>query len=139
MLKVLMVMMVMGVGLVDAGRRPHLVTFMIDDVGWSDLGFRNGSSMLTPNLDAAMRTGVNLDRFYAQPVCSPSRAAFLQGRYPFRTGLQHFTTIQPASPAHMPLDIPTLAETLGSVGYDAHAIGKWYESLSLLFSSSSFF
>ena len=41
--------------------------------------------------------------------------------------MQHFTTIQPASPAHMPLDIPTLSESLSAAGYDAHAIGKWYD------------
>ena len=70
--------------------------------------------------------GVRLSRLYVQPVCSPTRSALLSGRYPFRDGMQHETTITPGSLAHLPLQTPTAAELLGAKGYNCHAIGKWH-------------
>jgi arylsulfatase A-like enzyme len=98
----------------------------MDDVGYADVGYASGSGMLTPNIDSLRASGVALDRYYAQPVCSPTRSALMQGRFPFRTGLQHYTTLKPATTAHMPLDVPTVAELLNELGYRSHAIGKWH-------------
>lgn len=106
--------------------RPHILLFVMDDVGWTDVSFHDGTGFITPNIDKYALDGIILDRYYVQPVCSPSRSALLQGLYPFHTGMQHFNTIKPASTAHMPLDKPTLAELLNDQNYSSHAIGKWH-------------
>src|SRR5262245_53155634 len=59
--------------------RPHLVYILADDLGWKDVGF-HGSDMQTPNLDTLAATGARLEQFYAQPMCTPSRAALMPGR-----------------------------------------------------------
>ena len=80
-------------------RRPHIIIFLMDDVGWADVGFHaSGSDMHTPTLNSLAASGVELASMYAQPVCSPTRAALLQGRYPFRAGMrmQHFDVRTPS-------------------------------------------
>src|SRR5687767_10914071 len=67
--------------------RPHMVFFLIDDLGWSDVGF-HGGEIKTPHIDRRAAAGARLEAFYVQPVCSPTRAALLTGRYPMRLGLQ---------------------------------------------------
>src|SRR5215831_17602605 len=67
--------------------RPHIVYILADDLGWKDVGF-HGSDIQTPNLDQLAATGARLEQFYAQPMCTPSRAALMTGRYPHRYGLQ---------------------------------------------------
>src|SRR5262249_61092229 len=70
-----------------AARRPHIVYILADDLGRKDVGF-HGSDIKTPNLDKLAATGARLEQFYAQPMCTPSRAALMTGRYPHRYGLQ---------------------------------------------------
>src|SRR5262245_42644419 len=65
---------------------PNIVYIVADDVGWKDVGFR-GSDIRTPNLDKLVATGTELEQFYTQPLCTPTRAALLTGRYPLRYGL----------------------------------------------------
>ena len=60
---------------------------MADDLGYGDIGYKN-DDISSPNLDYLAASGVKLDQFYAQPVCAPSRAQFLTGRYASRLGLQ---------------------------------------------------
>lgn len=109
-----------------SAKQPHLVMMVLDDVGWSDVGYQ-GSDFSTPNIDTlATKQGVRLGRYYVQQVCSPTRSALLTGRYPFRIGMQHMTTLMPASPAGIPRDTPTIAEVLKQAGYSTHAIGKWH-------------
>src|SRR5215510_7764883 len=67
--------------------RPHIVFFLSDDQGWADVGW-HGDEIKTPNLDRLAAAGARLEQFYVQPVCSPTRAALLTGRYPMRYGLQ---------------------------------------------------
>ena len=67
--------------------RPNIVYILADDLGWKDVGF-HGSDIKTPNLDKLAQEGARLEQFYAQPMCTPSRAALMTGRYPFRYGLQ---------------------------------------------------
>eukprot|EP01090_Pellita_catalonica_P001971 TRINITY_DN11665_c0_g1_i1.p1 TRINITY_DN11665_c0_g1~~TRINITY_DN11665_c0_g1_i1.p1 ORF type:complete len:534 (-),score=84.01 TRINITY_DN11665_c0_g1_i1:340-1773(-) len=95
-------------------------------MGWTDVGYRNDSGVNTPILDSLAADGILLDRYYVQPVCSPSRAALMQGRYPFKTGMQHYNTIMPTSFAAMPMEQPTMAELFLSAGYKTVAIGKWH-------------
>eukprot|EP01062_Namystynia_karyoxenos_P066514 TRINITY_DN60442_c0_g1_i1.p1 TRINITY_DN60442_c0_g1~~TRINITY_DN60442_c0_g1_i1.p1 ORF type:complete len:525 (+),score=110.65 TRINITY_DN60442_c0_g1_i1:134-1576(+) len=105
---------------------PHVVLMVLDDVGWADWGLR-GSDFPTPNIDALASSSALLDRFYVQPVCSPTRSVFMTGRYPFRTGMQHTETLVPGSTAHLPLDVPTAAELFRSTRkYETHMIGKWH-------------
>jgi arylsulfatase A-like enzyme len=106
-------------------KAPHIVLMVIDDIGYHDVGY-HGSDFPTPNIDVLATQGVRLERYYVQQVCSPTRSALMSGRYPFRTGMQHKTTIHPQTKAHLPLAATTLAEALGKVGYRRHAIGKWH-------------
>ena len=66
-----------------------------------------------------------MNRTYVQPVCSPTRSAFMSGRFPIHTGLQH-EVIRPPQPYGLPLNITTIAQHLQSAGYSTHAIGKWH-------------
>ena len=68
--------------------RPHIVMIVADDLGWNDVSWRD-SSMYTPELEKLASKGVILNQSYVQPVCSPSRAAFMSGYYPYHLGLQH--------------------------------------------------
>ena len=72
---------------VFASERPHIILILADDLGWGDVGF-HGSENSTPQIDELAQRGVQLDQFYVQPVCSPSRSALMTGRYPMRMGLQ---------------------------------------------------
>jgi len=105
---------------------PHIVMMVVDDVGWADVGY-HGSDFPTPVIDRlATSEGVRLENYYVQQVCSPTRSALMTGRYPFRTGMQHPTTLLPGTTAALPLDVPTVAEVLKAIGYSTHAIGKWH-------------
>ena len=105
--------------------RPHVVFLLADDLGYADCGFNGGTQIATPQLDALARAGTILDAFYAQPVCSPTRAALLTGRYPMRHGLQ-VGVITPGAKFGLPLDERTLAEALRDAGYATALTGKWH-------------
>lgn len=74
---------------VQAGEnsRPNIIYILADDLGWKDVGF-HGSDIRTPSLDQLAKTGLQLQEFYVQPMCTPTRAALMTGRYPLRYGLQ---------------------------------------------------
>lgn len=103
---------------------PHIVMLLADDLGWGDVGF-HGSEIPTPHLDALAARGVRLEQFYVQPVCSPTRGAFLTGRYPMRLGLQ-VGVVRPWAQHGLPLDERTLAQALGEAGYSTAICGKWH-------------
>ena len=67
------------------GDSPHILLIVLDDLGWSDVGF-HGSKINTPNMDKLASEGVILDNYYVQPICSPTRGALLSGMYPIHTG-----------------------------------------------------
>jgi hypothetical protein len=67
------------------GKRPNIVFILADDMGWNQPGFNGGKGELTPNLNRLALEGMRLDEFYTHSVCAPTRAAFLTGRYAFRT------------------------------------------------------
>lgn len=62
---------------------PNIIYIVADDIGWGDVGF-HGSDIATPNLDALAKGGAQLEQFYTQPMCTPTRAALMTGRYPLR-------------------------------------------------------
>ena len=75
--------------LVDAAQtaQPNVVVILTDDQGWGDLSLHGNTNLNTPNLDALAKAGASFDRFYVCPVCSPTRAEFLTGRYHPRGGV----------------------------------------------------
>ena len=100
----------------DPPPRPHIVYIVSDDQGWKDVGF-HGSDIQTPNLDELARGGAKLEQFYAQPMCTPSRAALLTGRYPHRYGLQ--TLVIPSAGRYgLPTDERLLPQFLKEAGYE---------------------
>lgn len=104
--------------------RPHIVVIMADDLGFKDVGF-HGSEIATPALDGLAAAGTRLEHFYVQPVCSPTRAAFMTGRYPMRMGLQ-VGVIRPWADYGLPLDERLLPQALKEVGYRTAITGKWH-------------
>lgn len=104
--------------------KPNILYIVADDLGWQDVGF-HGSEIQTPSLDRLASEGVRLDQFYVQPMCTPTRAALMTGRYPLRYGLQSFV-ILPEQTYGLPTDERLLPQALGEAGYDTAIIGKWH-------------
>nr|KAG5696970.1 hypothetical protein BaRGS_008432 [Batillaria attramentaria] len=104
--------------------KPNIVVILADDLGFSDVGWRN-PALHTPTLDRLAREGVILNQSYVQPSCSPSRAALMSGRYPFHLGMQH-RVVSAAHAQFLPDDQPILPQTLKSLGYATHIVGKWH-------------
>lgn len=104
--------------------RPNIVVILADDLGSQDVGWR-GSEIRTPNLDALAKNGARLEQFYVQPLCSPTRAALLTGRYPFRYGLQ-VGVVRAFSQYGLPLTERTLPQALKEAGYETAITGKWH-------------
>src|SRR5262245_32948562 len=93
MLRILLPTVISGLGFLFSGdaaaaHRPNIIFVLVDALGSGDVGFRGGKEIKTPHIDRIAQSGAILDQFYVQPVCSPTRAAFLTGRYPMRYGLQ---------------------------------------------------
>ncbi|MDR1959832.1 MAG: arylsulfatase [Planctomycetaceae bacterium] len=104
--------------------KPNIVIFLIDDLGWADVGW-HGTEIKTPNLDKLADSGIKLEQFYVRPLCSPTRASLLTGRYPLRYGLQQHV-IWPWSDYGLPTDERTLADALHETGYYTAIVGKWH-------------
>jgi arylsulfatase A-like enzyme len=107
--------------------RPHVVFFLADDLGWSDVGFHD-SEIETPHIDRLAAAGARLEAFYVQPVCSPTRAALMTGRYPMRMGLQ-VGVIRPWADYGLPLEELLLSQALQGTGYTTAICGKWHLGL----------
>jgi arylsulfatase A-like enzyme len=102
--------------------RPNVVVFLADDAGWGDYGHSGNTQVSTPNIDSLATGGVSLDRFYVCPVCAPTRAEFLTGRYHPRTGVYGVSTGQ----ERLNLDERTIADAFRAAGYATGAFGKWH-------------
>ncbi|MEM6472210.1 MAG: arylsulfatase [Planctomycetota bacterium] len=131
----------------QAGSRPNIVFVLSDDMGWNQPGFNGGESKLTPNLDALAAEGMRLNEFYTHSVCAPTRAAFLTGRYAFRTWsdwrsedfgkpsylaklglkLAYSGDGEPTRRIHaLDTEERTIAEALRESGYFTAILGKWH-------------
>ncbi|MFO0930167.1 MAG: arylsulfatase [Gemmataceae bacterium] len=104
--------------------RPNVVYFLADDLGYADVGW-HGTAIRTPHLDRLAHAGARLEQFYVQPVCSPTRAALLTGRYPMRHGLQ-VGVVRPWARYGLPLEERTLPQALREAGYVTALCGKWH-------------
>lgn len=102
--------------------RPNVILILTDDQGYGDVGFNGNPMVRTPTLDRYAGEGVVFDRFYAHPVCSPTRASLMTGRYPFRTGV---TDTEGGASILRPSE-NTIAEILQSHGYKTGLFGKWH-------------
>lgn len=104
---------------------PNIVIIVADDLGWADVSF-HGGEIKTPNIDRIAKEGAELDRFYVCPVCSPTRAGLLTGRYPIRFGLMR-AVIPPWRDFGLDTSEVTLPEVLAKAGYKHRGIfGKWH-------------
>ncbi len=112
-----------------AERLPNIVIIFADDLGYGDLGCYGHPTIRTPNLDGLAAEGIRFTQFYsAAPVCTPSRAALLTGRYPIRSGMTGQTkgVLFPGSTRGLPADELTIAAALKGKGYATACIGKWH-------------
>ncbi len=109
----------------QATPKPNIVHIVADDLGWKDVGFNGCADIQTPNLDALAGGGAKFTQFYVQPMCTPTRAALLTGRYPFRYGLQ--TAVIPSVSSYG-LDTSEwlMPQCLAEAGYKTAIIGKWH-------------
>ena len=106
------------------GRPKHILFLMIDDLGYNDVGFSNTSDLSSPNIDALANRGVKLARYYTHNLCSPSRTAFLSGRFASTVGMQG-DVILLGQPIDLPRNVTTVAERLSKGGFKTAAFGKW--------------
>ena len=117
-------------------RPPNIILMLVDDLGWADVGCYGNNFNETPNIDRLAVQGMKFtDAYAAGPVCSPTRASILSGQYQARFSLTahipgHWRPfeklVEPLNAPHMPLDIITLAESLGKAGYATAHFGKWH-------------
>jgi arylsulfatase A-like enzyme len=105
-----------------AAARPNVVIFLADDAGWGDYRHNGNTQVRTPHIDAIALGGVAFDRFFVCPVCSPTRAEFLTGRYHPRGGVRGVSTGQ----ERLDLEERTIAEAFQAAGYATGAFGKWH-------------
>lgn len=107
-------------------RKPNFLVIVADDLGYGDVGFNGSGTISTPNLDRLAKTGIVLGDFRACPMCSPTRAGLLTGKWPLRFGLMR-AVVPPWSPYGLPSSEVTLPELLAKGGYrERGLIGKWH-------------
>ncbi|MEZ5039932.1 MAG: arylsulfatase [Saprospiraceae bacterium] len=108
-----------------ADKRPNVVIILADDQGWGDLSHSGNSDLSTPNIDGIAQNGASFDRFFVSPVCSPTRAEMLTGRYHPRGGVYATS----AGGERLDLDEMTIAEVFKRAGYKTAAYGKWHNGM----------
>ncbi len=102
--------------------RPNILVILTDDQGWGDLSVHGNQNLRTPHIDRLAAEGARFQRFYVSPLCAPTRAEFLTGRYHPRTGVRGVTT----GAERMNLDEETIVEVFRRAGYRTAIFGKWH-------------
>lgn len=102
--------------------QPNIIIILTDDQGWGDLSINGNTNLQTPNIDRLAKGGASFRHFFVSPVCSPTRAEMLTGRYHPRGGVQGTS----AGGERMDLDEQTLAQAFKAAGYATAAYGKWH-------------
>lgn len=105
--------------------RPNVIIIVSDDQGWGDLSIHGNTNLHTPNIDNLARQGASFAHFYVSPVCSPTRAELLTGRYHPRGGVYSTS----AGGERLDLDELTIAEVFKNAGYATAAYGKWHNGM----------
>lgn len=109
----------------EKSKKPNVIIILSDDQGWGDLSCNGNTNLETPNIDRLAETGITFERFYVCPVCSPTRAELLTGRYHVQTGVWSTG----AGGERMDLDETTIAEIFKNAGYQTAAYGKWHNGM----------
>lgn len=110
--------------------KPNFIVFLTDDQGYYDLSCMGAEDLKTPHIDALAHSGARMTNWYANsPVCSPSRAALLTGRYPGNAGVRSILAGHRTAPG-LPQEVPTLASALKKLGYQTAMFGKWHLGLA---------
>lgn len=107
-----------------AAQKPNIIVMVADDLGWSDVGY-HGGDIDTPSLDRLAKEGVQLDRFYTTPICSPTRAALMTGRDPIRLGVA-YGVIMPWDTTGIHPDEHFMPQSFEAAGYQTAMVGKWH-------------
>lgn len=111
----------------------HVLWVVVDDLGWADVSYKAKTypnvtglefAPPTPNIDSLAMAGVRLESYYVHQLCSPSRTAFLSGRYAYTTG-SNSEVITDGVPDQLPTNYRTVADLLSSGGWNTSAYGKW--------------
>lgn len=111
-------------------QKPNFIIFLTDDQGYGDLSCMGATDLKTPNLDALAASGARFTDWYSNsPVCSPSRAALLTGRYPGNAGVRSILSGHRTAPG-LPPEVPTIASALKPLGYRTALTGKWHLGLA---------
>jgi len=118
----LLCLLLIGITAWAAERRPNVVVFLADDAGWGDYSHSGNRMVSTPNIDRIAQEGATVERFFVCPVCSPTRAEFLTGRYHPRGGVHGVSTGE----ERLNLDERTVADAFVAAGYATGAFGKWH-------------
>lgn len=101
---------------------PNVVVFLADDSGWGDYSINGNTNLQTPNIDKLAKAGASFDRFFVCPVCAPTRAEFLTGRYHSRGGVISVSE----GLERLNTDEKTIADSFKAAGYKTGAFGKWH-------------
>ena len=103
---------------------PNVIILLADDLGWADVGYR-GSDIQTPNIDRLAKEGMRLDRFYATPFCTPTRAALMTARDPIKLGAANAVFMAWDNAGISPTE-HFISEDFKAAGYDTAMVGKWH-------------
>jgi len=103
---------------------PNMIFLLADDMGFADISL-NGAPYSTPTIDELVTGGIQFTDFHTHELCTPTRIAFLTGRFAWRTGLQYTHVTKGLLTAHMPLSEKTWAEVTKEMGYDNYYVGRW--------------
>lgn len=119
---ILFVLFIAGCSSPDDTARPNIVLILADDQGWADLSVNGNKNISTPNIDRIAAEGITFDRFFVSPVCAPTRAELLTGRYHLRGGVYDNSS----GGERLDLDETTISEIFKQAGYTTAAYGKWH-------------
>ncbi len=108
-----------------APSKPNVIIFLADDLGWADVGYHGEEVIETPSIDRLAREGVELDRFYSTPICSPTRAALMTGRDPMRLGVAYGVIMPWMTNGVHPAE-HFMPQSFQAAGYQTAMVGKWH-------------
>jgi len=131
----LVLLLTINVSFAQTKKQPNLIVIMTDDMGYADVGFNGCTDIPTPHIDRIADEGAKFtDGYVSFPVCGPSRAGFLTGRYQDRFGFTTNPSIDPKNPiAGLPVEEETMAQVLRKADYKSAIVGKWHMGTNAVF------